>query len=65
MTKEEYKDCYLAQIKDKDIYSAHDFIEERIFFINMSEKLDDEDWKALDALKEIKEDLESRFGKNE
>ena len=65
MTKDGYKQHYLDEIKDKDIYTAHEYIETCMFLIQMADKLDDEDWKALDALKEIKEDLESRFGKNE
>ena len=64
-TKEDFVNHYLDEIKDKDIYTAHDYIETCMFLIQMSDKLDEEDWKALDALEEIKKDLESRFGKNE
>lgn len=64
-TKEDFKKYYLEQIKDKDIYSAHDYVEETMFLIDMSDKWDSEDSNAYNALKEIKKELESRFGKNE
>jgi len=64
-TKEERKTFYLEQIKGMDIYSAHDYIENIIFLIEMGEKLDGDDYDALDVLNKIKKDLESRFGKNE
>ena len=61
----ERKAFYLEQIKDMNIYSAHDYIENIIFLIEMGEKLDGDDYDALDVLNEIKKELESRFGKNE
>lgn len=64
-TKEDFKKHYLEEIEGKDIYTAHDYIETCMFLIQMADKLDEEDWRALDALSEIKKDLESRFGKNE
>lgn len=64
-TKEDFKKYYLEEIKDKNIYSAHDYVEDIMFFIDMSDKWDSEDKNAYDALQEIKKELESRFGKNE
>ena len=64
-TKDYFKNHYLEEIKDKDIYTAHEYIETCMFLIQMSDKLDEEDWEALEALKEIKKNLESRFGINE